>query len=141
MRMTDKTKQRLRKTYTVVLCCAIVAAAVALAGGCLYLFFTGDAQPFTPERVKTVFSKVGWLLYLCLALVIGSFFLPQTAKQKPGREKMTISHPKSRKTIRTVRVACLLVGVVAVVLGVCFDGVQAVIANAIALCMSCIGLG
>jgi hypothetical protein len=24
---------------------------------------------------------------------------------------------------------------------VCFDGVQAVIANAIALCMSCIGLG
>lgn len=35
----------------------------------------------------------------------------------------------------------LAAGVLCVILGVCFDGVQAVIANAIALCMSCIGLG
>jgi hypothetical protein len=35
----------------------------------------------------------------------------------------------------------LALGLICVALGVCFDGVQAVIANAIALCMSCIGLG
>ena len=35
----------------------------------------------------------------------------------------------------------LALGLIGVTLGVCFDGVQAVIANAIALCMSCIGLG
>jgi hypothetical protein len=35
----------------------------------------------------------------------------------------------------------LALGLICIALGVRFDGVKAVIANAIALCMSCIGLG
>ena len=46
----------------------------------------------------------------------------------------------SRKN-RILRNILLIVGLVCVAIGICFDGVRAVIANAIALCMSCIGLG
>ena len=46
---------------------------------------------------------------------------------------------KNRSSL--LRGILLALGLMGVTLGVCFDGVQAVIANAIALCMSCIGLG
>lgn len=47
----------------------------------------------------------------------------------------------NKKRISLLRGLFLLLGLICVILGVCFDGVQAVIANAIAVCMSCIGLG
>ncbi len=47
----------------------------------------------------------------------------------------------SKKRVFILRCALGLMGLGCVILGVCFDGVQAVVANAIALCMSCIGLG
>jgi hypothetical protein len=43
--------------------------------------------------------------------------------------------------ISILRAIILAVGLIFVGLGVYFDGLKAVIANAIALCMSCIGLG
>lgn len=42
---------------------------------------------------------------------------------------------------KILRNILLMTGLVCVTIGICFDGVRAVIANAIALCMSCIGLG
>ena len=46
----------------------------------------------------------------------------------------------SRKN-RILRNILLIAGLACVTIGICFDGVRAVVANAIALCMSCIGLG
>ena len=46
-----------------------------------------------------------------------------------------------KKRTSLLRGAFLALGLSCVVLGVCFDGVRAMVANAIALCMSCIGLG
>ncbi len=47
----------------------------------------------------------------------------------------------NKKRCSLLRAMFLLLGLICVSLGVYFDGVKAVIANAIALCMSCIGLG
>lgn len=139
--MKSETAQRLRKIYLIALTCSILLAGVALIAGCLYLYFTGESQAFTPQRVEAVFSKIGWTVYLCLGLTIGSFFLPKKEAKKPARQKMDAGRPQKKTTVAAVRYALLGLGAVCVILGLCFDGVQAVIANAIALCMACIGLG
>lgn len=59
-----------------------------------------------------------------------------------GPNLMYKENPMSnKKRISLLRGLFLALGMLCLLLGVCFDGVQAVIANAIALCMSCIGLG
>lgn len=139
--MTNDNKLRLRKIYTIVLACSIVAAGLCLVGGCVYLYLTGGSQPFTPETVASAFSKISWIIWLCLGLIFGSFFLPATEKTRPARQKMAAPRPQSKNKVALLRGVFLGLGLVGVLLGTCFDGVQAVVANAIALCMSCIGLG
>ena len=56
-------------------------------------------------------------------------------------KKAPLPRPISKKRMALLRGCLLALGVICIVAGVCFNGVQAVIANAIALCMSCIGLG
>lgn len=139
--MSNDTKMRIRKIYTIALSCATIAAGLCLMGGCVYIYFTGGPKPFTPDTVTAVFSKIAWVIYLCLALMIGSFFLPHQEKKRPNRQKMAPSRPQNKKTGCILRGVFLALGLVGVILGVCFDGVHAVVANAIALCMACIGLG
>lgn len=139
--MSNNRKQRLRKIYPILLTCAIVAAGLCLMGGCLYIYLTGGSQPFTPEAVAAVLSKIAWLIWLCLGLIIGSFFLPAAEENHRSRQKMALPRPRNKKKVAILRSAFLALGLICVILGVCFDGVQAVVANAIALCMSCIGLG
>ena len=55
--------------------------------------------------------------------------------------KTPLPKPISKKRLALLRGGLLALGALCVIIGVCYDGVQAVIANAIALCMSCIGLG
>lgn len=136
--MSNQAKRQLRKIYAIVLTCAILVAGLFLMGGCLYIYLT---QPFTPEAVDAVFSKIVWAIYLCLGLIVGSFFLPAAEKKCPARQKITSPCPQNKKKVSILRGTFLVLGVVCVTLGICFDGVQAVVANAIALCMSCIGLG
>jgi hypothetical protein len=65
--------------------------------------------------------------------------MSMTKNQKT--EKTPLPRPISKKSMALLRGCLLALGAVCVAIGICFDGVQAVIANAIALCMSCIGLG
>lgn len=58
-----------------------------------------------------------------------------------NKKKTPLPRPVSKKRIHLLRSAFLALGLICVILGVCFDGVRAMVANAIALCMSCIGLG
>lgn len=64
-----------------------------------------------------------------------------TNDKKPHTSKMPLPSPVSKNRLALLRGILLAVGMLCLLLGVCFDGVQAVVANAIALCMSCIGLG
>ena len=56
-------------------------------------------------------------------------------------DKSPLPRAISTKRISLLRGIILATGLICMTLGICFDGVKAVIANAIALCMSCIGLG
>ena len=55
----------------------------------------------------------------------------------PNQKKRSIS-PKVTQLLRWVIVG---LGICCIVFGICHDGVAAMVANAIALCLSCIGLG
>ena len=55
----------------------------------------------------------------------------------PNKKKQSL--PPTR--IRLLRWVIAGLGVCGIIYGICYEGVAAVIANAIALCMSCIGLG
>ena len=140
--MSNELKIRIRKVYSIILTCALIATGLSLMGGCLYIYLSGGDAPFTPESVSAVFRKISWLVWLSLALLLGSLvLLPREEKRKHRRQAMAKEKSIAPKTLQLLRWGCLLLGAAAVVLGVCFDGVQAAVANAIALCMSCIGLG
>ena len=143
--MTNKRKIHLHKIYSIVLTCALIATALSLMGGCLYIYLSGGDAPFTEAAISAVFSKIGWLVWLSLGLIVGSvalqYFLPCDKKKKHRRQAMKKQKAIAPKTRSLLRWSFLVLGAGAVILGVCFDGVQAAVANAIALCMSCIGLG
>ena len=143
--MTNERKTRIRKIYSIALTCTLIATGLSLMGGCLYIYLSGGDAPFTEAAIGTVFNKIGWLIWLTLALIIGSvalhWILPRDEKRKHRRQPMEKQKAIAPKTVNLLRCSLLLLGAGAVVLGICFDGVQAAVANAIALCMSCIGLG
>ena len=143
--MTNERKIRIRKIYSIALTCALIATGLSLMGGCLYIYLSGGDAPFTAPSIGAVFSKIGWLVWLTLALIVGSvalqWILPCEKKRKPRRQAMKQQKAIAPKTLTLLRCSLLALGAGAVILGICFDGVQAAVANAIALCMSCIGLG
>ena len=145
MPVTNEQKSRIRKIYAIILTCTLITTALSLMGGCLYIYLSGGNSPFTEAAISAVFSKIGWLMWLSLGLIVGSvalqYFLPCDAKKKHRRQAMKKQKPIAPRTMAILRYSLLALGAVAVLLGICFDGVQAAVANAIALCMSCIGLG
>jgi len=67
--------QRLRQAFRIVLSISLIAAGLCLMAGCLYIYNTGDAEPYTPERISAVFNTIAIPVYLALGLILAGFIL------------------------------------------------------------------
>ena len=83
----DKTMLFLR-IYKILLSVSIVLAGICLIAGCLSIYYAGNG--YSREIVNEMFSKICVPVYICLALVIGSFIvnavIPQQIKTKPSKD-------------------------------------------------------
>jgi hypothetical protein len=68
------TKKRIHLVYGILLSAMLVIAGICLCVACVGIYLSGD-QPFSREAVAAAFRYIAVPVYLCLALVIGGFFL------------------------------------------------------------------
>lgn len=91
--MTQETKKRIHLVYDILLSAVTIIAGICFIVSCYNLYTTGLAQntdPYSRELVAAAFSKISVPVYLCLALVIGSFILDialPRPKKKQAPEK------------------------------------------------------
>lgn len=78
----------IRKVYGYLLSAVLAATAVCLITGCLRIYFAGS-HPFSPSTVAQAFAPIAPVVYLCLALILGSFplyaLLPPDAEKRGGK--------------------------------------------------------
>ena len=84
--MSDKVKARIHTVYGLSLSFAIVLTGLLLIVECLSIYYSGEAHPFTPERVTEALTSILFSVIPTLLLLIGgivlSFLLPRE-KEKP----------------------------------------------------------
>lgn len=82
--------KRIRQIYDVLLSIMIVIAGLCLMVACVEIYRSGD-KPFSLESVAQGFSGIALPVYLCLALIAGSFILdlalPTEKKKQPVQKQ------------------------------------------------------
>lgn len=77
--MTDQTKKRIHLIYGIILIAVTIIAGLCLMYGCYNIYTTGVAsdamQIYSRQIVQDAFARIAIPVYVCLALVIGSFVL------------------------------------------------------------------
>ena len=86
--MTNERTAPWRKVYSILLSVSIAVAGVCLILACLGIYRSGD-RPFSREAVAAAFSPIALPVYLCLALVIGSFLLNLILPEAKVKLKVT----------------------------------------------------
>ena len=83
--MTKQNTNRILLIYNILLSASIFIAGVSLISGCLSIYYSGNG--YSRELVIQTFSKICVAVYICLALVVGSFIInaiiPSSHKAKP----------------------------------------------------------
>ena len=147
--MTNETKMRILRIYSILLGVVIVIAAICLMAGCLSIYNSGD-QPYSREIVAETFSKIAIPVFLCIGMIVLGFVLNfLLSPVDENKEKKTVSISKElseadlleAKRIRISRYCILGVAVLFLVYGLATGGIADVLAKAINICTECIGLG
>lgn len=77
--MTPKIKKRIHLIYGILLSAVTIVAGICFIVACYNIYHSGivteAAQIYSRDIVAAAFSKIAIPVYLCLALVIGSFLL------------------------------------------------------------------
>lgn len=77
--MTDQTKKRIHLIYGIILIAVTIIAGLCLMYGCYNIYTSGVAsdalQIYSRQIVRETFAGIAIPVYVCLALVIGSFIL------------------------------------------------------------------
>ena len=83
--MTKRNTNRILLIYNILLSVSIIIAGVSLIAGCLTIYHSGNG--YSSELVIQTFLKICVPVYICLALVVGSFIInaiiPSSHKAKP----------------------------------------------------------
>lgn len=92
--MTDTTKNKIRTISRIVLSCLLWLTGVCLIAACVGIYLTGGDEPFSPEAVAQAFQPIAWIVWLCLAGIVGAFavklWLPVQEKTKPEKQLAAI---------------------------------------------------
>ncbi len=85
--MSKNKAKIISRLYGIILSASIIVAGTCLIAGCLLIYYSGDG--YSRQLVSETFSKICIPVYICLALVIGSFIvnaiIPQMQKNKPSK--------------------------------------------------------
>lgn len=73
--MKQETKQRIHYIYSIVLSAVLVICSFLLMAACLQIFLSGGEQIYTPEKVAAAFRPISIPVYICVAMILGSFLL------------------------------------------------------------------
>ena len=147
--MTNETKMRILRIYSILLGVVIVIAAICLMAGCLCIYNSGD-QPYSREIVAETFSKIAIPVFLCIGMIVLGFvlnFLLSPVDEKKEKKTVSINKELSEadlleaKRIRISRYCILGVAVLFLVYGLATGGIADVLAKAINISTECIGLG
>lgn len=92
--MNNELKNRIHLVYRILLSATLLVAGSLLMIACVGIYNSGN-KPFTPEAVAAAFQGIAFPVYLCLALIAGSFLLewllpPSDKKQPPEKQYATI---------------------------------------------------
>ena len=72
--MSQKTKERIRLVYGIILSVLILTVGVCFALSCLSIYRSGNS-PFTKESISAHFDRIAIPVYICIAGVIGGMIL------------------------------------------------------------------
>lgn len=140
--MTKQTKFNFFFFYKILLSISIIIASLCLIFGSLHIYFSGNG--YSREIVVSTFSKISVPVYICLALIIGSFFINNKGKSKFYKVK-NFNQAKAvsidSKKLFIIKVVLIFIAVVAFTVGAICGGFKDVLTKAVNICTECIGLG
>ncbi len=89
--MNNKTAKIIRLVYGSLVGLSAIAAGICLIAGCLSIYHSGGDQIYTAQKVAEAFAPIAPVVYLALALAIGSFILDfvlplEKRKAKPEKD-------------------------------------------------------
>lgn len=85
--MTNETKIRFLRVYSILLSIVIVIAGICLMAGCLSIYNSGGDPLYSREIVAETFSGIAFPIFLCLAMTLLGFVLEFFIPSSPVKEK------------------------------------------------------
>lgn len=82
------TAKQIRKIYGIVLSVALVAAGICLMWACWQVYTSGGSHPFHAQSVAKAFAPISIVVYLALALTLGSIVLHMCLPQEKEKHKV-----------------------------------------------------
>ena len=145
--MTKNSKPSLIIVYKLLLSISIFITGICLIWGSLSIYYSGNG--YSRQMVLETFSKICIPVYICLALLIGSFIINLFIKEdvkKPKFKKLKNfnqnTEPKlNNKTMLTIKIVVIIIGLISLVFGAIIGGFNDVLTKAVNICTECIGLG
>ncbi len=140
--MTKQNKLNFYIIYRILLSISIVVAGICLICGSLYIYFSGDG--YSRKIVINTFAKISIPIYVCIALIIGSFFVGDKSRSKfykPKNFNQTKEPVLDFKKLYIVKVVIIIVAITALIFGALAGGFADVLTKAVNICTECIGLG
>lgn len=141
--MPEKRFRQFLSLYRIITGIMLLVNALCLAGGCLYICFSGD-KTFSQAKVAEVFSTLAVPFFITIAAVIGGFVLHLVAVEK-NSEKTKGRAPKGTslagRHLIILRFVLLILGAVLFLTGLLTGGTAAILTKAVNICSECIGLG
>lgn len=130
------------RIYKILLSVSIVIAGVCLIAGCLNIYYSGNG--YSREIVVSTFAKICVPVFVCIAFIVGSFFVTDKTKSKfyrPKNFKQDTPPKLNNKTLLIIKSVVIAIGIVAIIFGAIKGGFADVLTKAVNICTECIGLG
>lgn len=140
--MTKQYKLNFNTFYKIVLSISIIIAGICLICGCIYIYFSGAG--YSHEIVVSTFAKICVPVFVCIAFIVGSFFVTDKTKSKfyrPKNFKQDTPPKLNNKTLLIIKSVVIAIGIVAIIFGAIKGGFADVLTKAVNICTECIGLG
>lgn len=140
--MTKQNKLNFKIIYKILLSISIIIAGICLICGCLYIYFSG--MGYSREIVAKTFVKIAVPVFVCIVLIIGSFFINDKTKQKfykPKNFNQKSEPILDLKKSLIIKVVIITVAIISLIFGLLIGGFADVLTKAVNICTECIGLG
>lgn len=140
--MTKDKKFNFIVLYKIILSASIIIAGICLICGSLFIYFSGNG--YSRQVVENTFLKICIPIYICIALIIGSFFIKSKTKSKFYKPKNFDQKKEPMLNFKKsliIKIIIIVVAIISLIFGAIFGGFKDVLTKAVNICTECIGLG